>query len=303
MNLLHFLQTSAPIRAAASDCTDFFQSSMFPLESEELTDTAINGLLLIMNRASRPVGMRMEDCDISDYAPLATYGMLFPWKNRLTLAGEVDLVNDVLPDTVVIGYIPKEHGSYASCLYATQWRKRVPPRGGLKGAIAIYRVGRIEGYNKLSRSLVKNSLDMESLVSAGFAAVMPDGTCVGCDIDGGNWPFWGRLLAHNVGLYNDAQLFWEVRAVEEWELAVPARVRFAVDVEYIKSLFYARSLPMTEKGRLRPILHWVRAHQRRLREGVDIDIKKHLRGVDAFEMHGVNFEIGRPRKTGSVITV
>jgi len=42
--------------------------------------------------------------------------------------------------------------------------------------------------------------------------------------------------------------------------------------EEIKSLLYARDLPMTSTGRKKPILHLVAAHKRRIKEGTDIDI-------------------------------
>lgn len=91
--------------------------------------------------------------------------------------------------------------------------------------------------------------------------------------------------------YADRKHLWNVTAIES-----PARAIFGVHKEQIKSLFYARSLPLTKTGRKRPILHWVRAHQRRIKEGVEIDIKKHLRGIESFEMNGTVFMIDSPRK-------
>ena len=64
-----------------------------------------------------------------------------------------------------------------------------------------------------------------------------------------------------------------------------------MDKEQIKSLLYARSLPVTATGRKRPILHLVAAHRRRIKEGVDIDIGEFLRGVKKVEMGGTVFTV------------
>lgn len=94
----------------------------------------------------------------------------------------------------------------------------------------------------------------------------------------------------------DSKFLWNVLAHERG-----SNVTFGVHQEQIKSLFYARSLPVTESGRRRPILHWVQAHRRRMREGTDVDISKHLRGIEAFEMDGTTFTITNPTKRPQVV--
>jgi hypothetical protein len=64
----------------------------------------------------------------------------------------------------------------------------------------------------------------------------------------------------------------------------------------VKSLFFARELPITDTGRKRPILHWVRAHKRRIAERIEIDIEKYMRGTATMIMQGVEFEITKPQK-------
>lgn len=64
--------------------------------------------------------------------------------------------------------------------------------------------------------------------------------------------------------------------------------------EEVKSLLYARSLPLTASGRKRPILHLVAAHRRRMREGIEIDIAQFLRGTRKVEMGGAIFEVMAP---------
>ena len=96
----------------------------------------------------------------------------------------------------------------------------------------------------------------------------------------------------------DRLFIWNIETQEpNTELGIPALVTFGVEAEMVKSLVYARSLPVTESGRKRPILHWVRAHQRRMQDGVDVDIEKFLRGITEFDMGGLNFRITRPVKT------
>ena len=98
-------------------------------------------------------------------------------------------------------------------------------------------------------------------------------------------------IAATLGFYADKKYIWNVRASEDI-----AKANFGVHKEQIKSLFYARSLPLTTTGRKRPILHWVRSHKRRLENGIDIDIDKYLRGINKFEFNGTVFEITNPTK-------
>lgn len=100
-----------------------------------------------------------------------------------------------------------------------------------------------------------------------------------------------KLLSAAHGFYDDRKYLWNVRAEEK-----EAHMTFGVYPEQIKSLFYARQNPLSSTGRRRPILHWVASHRRRLKEGIEIDIEKHLRGVTEFEMEGTKFSITLPTK-------
>ena len=99
------------------------------------------------------------------------------------------------------------------------------------------------------------------------------------------------LASSIVQFYQDRRFLWNVTANEGI-----AKSTFGVYEEQIKSLFYSREIPMTETGRKRPILHWVAAHQRRIKSGIDIDISKHLRGIDEFVYNGTKFKITQPIK-------
>lgn len=93
-----------------------------------------------------------------------------------------------------------------------------------------------------------------------------------------------------------ALFFWcdRVNMVNVVAEEAGAKACFGIYESQIKSLLYARQLPMTATGRKRPILHWVKAHQRRLKEGIDINVKKHLRGESEIIMNGTKFRIVYP---------
>jgi hypothetical protein len=94
----------------------------------------------------------------------------------------------------------------------------------------------------------------------------------------------------------DSKYLWNVRAFKMADNEhMEGNVRFGVYGEHVKSLFFARDLPLTESGRKKPILHWVSAHKRRLQAGQDIDIEKHLRGTrGVLAMGDYRFIITRP---------
>jgi hypothetical protein len=94
----------------------------------------------------------------------------------------------------------------------------------------------------------------------------------------------------------DRRYLWQVRTSDHVMKFTATPLTLGVGEEHVKSLFYARTLPVTETGRKRPILHWVQAHARRLREGIEVDVRKHLRGITEFEMDGLKFEIISPDK-------
>jgi hypothetical protein len=99
------------------------------------------------------------------------------------------------------------------------------------------------------------------------------------------------IASSTIQFYQDRRYLWNVSASEGI-----AKATFGVYPEQIKSLFYARELPMTETGRKRPILHWVACHKRRMKSGIEIDIDKHLRGTNEFVYQGTKFIITNPVK-------
>ncbi|MGH7849624.1 MAG: hypothetical protein ACREOP_04945 [Thermodesulfobacteriota bacterium] len=97
-----------------------------------------------------------------------------------------------------------------------------------------------------------------------------------------------------INAWADMKYLWNVEALDDNGKAI-----FGVYSEQVKSLLYARTLPVTETGRKRPILHWVSAHKRRLRNGTEVDISEFLRGTEEFSMYGTKFQISNPTKAGT----
>ena len=112
-------------------------------------------------------------------------------------------------------------------------------------------------------------------------------------------PFWiKRWAAWATSAYYDKSRLWRVFLKHKHKDFVLGIIEFGVDEEKVKSILYARDLPVTLEGRKRPIMHWVSSHKRRMKEGIEIDIAKHLRGVNKFSMFGNEFLIAHPIKKG-----
>lgn len=98
-----------------------------------------------------------------------------------------------------------------------------------------------------------------------------------------------RGVIATVNTIADKKHTWSISSNESG-----VRVEVGCYHDEVKSLLYARSLPMTATGRKRPILHLVAAHRRRIKEGIEIDIEQFLRGVRKVEMGGATFEVKAP---------
>ena len=84
---------------------------------------------------------------------------------------------------------------------------------------------------------------------------------------------------------------WRITA-----LTSDTKITVGAYAENVKSLLFARTLPMTPTGRKRPILHLVSAHKRRMQSGIDIDIKQFLRGTREIVMDGTKFKVDAPER-------
>ncbi|MGC6230508.1 hypothetical protein [Hafnia paralvei] len=82
---------------------------------------------------------------------------------------------------------------------------------------------------------------------------------------------------------------WMITAKEDGGI-----VRLGCEDEEVKSLLYARKTPLTATGRKKPIMHLVEAHKRRIKNGTDIDISMHLRGLSSVVIGNTEFNITPP---------
>lgn len=96
-------------------------------------------------------------------------------------------------------------------------------------------------------------------------------------------------LSFAIQYTEDARHTWSITAHNS-----VSKVSVGAYPECVKSLLYARSLPMTPSGRKRPILHLVSAHQRRMKSGIDIDVRQFLRGVMQVTMDDVRYTVQAP---------
>lgn len=90
-------------------------------------------------------------------------------------------------------------------------------------------------------------------------------------------------------LIADRRFCWSITALEQ-----QAKAHIGCMREEVKSLLYARSIPLTATGRKRPILHLVEAHRRRIRHGVDVDVSAFLRGQQIVEIGSTVFKVLPP---------
>lgn len=99
------------------------------------------------------------------------------------------------------------------------------------------------------------------------------------------------LLGVGMFLTTDARNQWTVTAHTD-----VSTVSVGAYAGVVKSLLYARELPVTASGRKRPILHLVDAHKRRIKSGIDINVKTFLRGTREIEMNGMKYTVQAPQR-------
>lgn len=271
------------------------------LDSEELVDKAYEGLLAVLslypdkNKGLECYALNHEQQDVDILTPLVA-GLYIPGSKRLYWAGHVDVSVDLIVARGSVYLEPPNDCDYAfvSVVEMEKFPKHIyngdPKPRHLFKVITVYfykkqyqkdrgKVGKFTSYFTISQDgSIYQAVDTH-FVARAFRSQYETG------------PGAISLLA-------DRLYIWNIDTIEpNTSFGFPAIVTFGIEPEMVKSLAYARSLPITESGRKRPILHWVKAHQRRIKDGIEIDIEKSLRGINEFNMGGLNFRITRPMKT------
>lgn len=275
------------------------------LDSEELTELTYRVFLTMMARrySSGPMGC-IEPFNL-DLGCLLAHGLYVPCVERVTYTHHVDQHLDGLPDHAAV-FILK---SNKECSIQQVRRIERFPRGvaSLAPGSRYKHVTWIRGNpscrheKRYSGSSVGDTDVLNAYDS--YATVTPDDRVVHAAILHRYRRFdsnynsaatvWPTLVFN---AWADRRYLWQVRTQDHVIQHLETPLTLGVGEEHVKSLFYARNLPVTETGRKRPILHWVRAHARRIAEGTDIDVARHLRGITAFEMDGLQFAIVSPDK-------
>jgi hypothetical protein len=285
--------------------------SMDIWESEEVAENALKGLVALMEFEHHDAGYNAKNrrVTIDDFGLLKIHGTYFAPKDRIVIDGCVDELNDIGQDYFSISYVVDEDDKRMDLrqfYLVTMSARKIDrlPKGvyGKTESCDHYRVTLWSFFRKnwngspaISETLYFSVSRLNGVVHPCFYRGHP----VSYHLS----PLWRKHVSDGFTLWADRKHLWNVTAMEcildsGVTRADPlnARVTFGVYPEHVKSLLYARDMPMTEAGRRRPILHWVSAHKRRIERGVDVDITKHLRGVTALSMGGINFEITNPIK-------
>ena len=282
--------------------------SIHVLDSEDLMDKVYSGLLGICSVMPMDSDVIIgntygsNDNSLDALLPLKT-GLYLPASKRCFWEGRFDVGVDPLPESGAI-YAILDEGVFSWVSFKRL--KSLPgfitkPRSEM---VAHYRV--IVSFSADSHWTIHKGGKIGSISS--YFSIRPDGSLFpyrlrnlhseGLNLSGNTHRvnFYGSGA---INLIADSRYLWKIEATDDFKwrsTELTAKLIFGAEPEIVKSLFYSRSLPVTETGRKRPILHWVMAHKRRLKEGVDIDISKYLRGITKFEIENIPFQITSPLK-------
>lgn len=211
-------------------------------------------------------------------------GPYLPGKDRLVWPDHFDMRNDRLPSAACVSLAgeTEEHYRHTALIE----RIRELPAG----------VGKIDPpYYRVSYLMFRHHGPVEGFTA--YFTVDPAGRIHLAPMGDYAWTEGDNeaisVVAQTLQSEADRRLCWQIEAKEK-----VAHVYLGCQAEQVKSLLYARSLPLSETGRKRPILHLVAAHRRRLQNGTDIDITEHLRGVSEIEMGGTLFRVHAPALLG-----
>ena len=273
------------------------------LDSEELTNEVYEIFLAMIPRRRGwhgRAGQSRHEFHVSDLALMYRLGPYVLCTPRVAFTRTVDIVTDGWPGVSVTAEITElqrpHEGKREISVHLIRPIDKFPRKAGTLGHCA-------RRYRMTEFWSVEGEPEIEHEGGTTYFGIRKDGRVVPV--------LWGRRAyskawqhaygtvwpATNINQWADAKYLWLCETSEDVGIGRrPLRLRLGVSAEHIKSLFYARTLPRTETGRKRPILHWVRAHQRRLAEGIDIDIRPHLRGITEFPLDGLNFRITQPDK-------
>lgn len=276
------------------------------IESEELTDQLYQFYLALITtgwdggKKNSPGTSSIDDIGFA-----YLHGFYYPCIERVVLTSQIDLDNDGLSEYAGLIDRPVERGK--DSLYFYSVRQSPIPRGfacPVRGTsymnTMFYRDDQRPA--RMIKALGGDPLSLVSWpanINPINGRVVPALRCG--DFPTGNNAIHTSVMtvmpAITLNAWADRLHLWNVETSEAvMGKVIKTPLRLGVSEEHVKSLFYAREAPLTETGRKRPILHWVQSHLRRIKSGIDIDVRQHMRGIIEFEMAGFPFRITNPIK-------
>ncbi len=289
-------------------------------ETQEFEDLVARGLIGLYETKLKKdkKGPKCARFNEELFAKMRKRGCYFPARDRVVSVNfndigdlasniqEIDMKNDGLPAYALWSSDPTGSSSNKSDYLWTFYMEKIPflpssfqkPRHGV-----IYRCMQVFFGEKVEGCGTFVVIDNDGFVETCFMPINYNDKITGKPMylehrpimtDAKNsqaMDYYAVYASMGIQIFQDKKHLWNVCAKEGI-----AKATFSVYPEQIKSLFYSRDLPMTESGRKRPILHWVTAHQRRMKEGIDINIDKYLRGTNEFVFNNTKYEIINPLK-------
>lgn len=288
-----------------------------PEEFEKMVTTGIVACYESEIAKSRaPTKFRLTE---EDLRRVRRQGIFFPSPDRFILSGGAegsknraafDVVNDPIPmsgNVAMSGLTKKREGDYSGYVYILSFRRadKLPPalirraKGidfelnmiipdgkkvrGEKRFLTLAENGEIFAFDVIVATINKTGQRSKVLTQSEQQPHLLPET---------EW-----LLSIALQYWADRRFCWDIQAND-----VEAKVHLGCTQEEIKSLMYARELPMTETGRKRPILHIREAHKRRLRDGTTVDIPTFLSGTQVVDVHGTCFTVRPPLNRREVVS-
>jgi hypothetical protein len=241
-----------------------------------------------------------------DWAFVRRRGLYFTARDRLMDSGGIDIRNDGLPPYALLSLSVDMTEEEAAARNVVHDYLRI---------VALKRIERIHPpFLSPGLGIAKYMMYVVNALPKGGCAYLKrpfvvgaEGTIHPCNhmrwngfkmvrerldkVDPDEYEMISKMGSCCVSGWQDRRFLWNVTATDGQQKAM-----FGVYPAEVKSLFYSRKEPVTATGRLRPILHWVKSHRRRLKKGIEIDIDDHLRGSNKFIMDGYEFKVERPEK-------
>lgn len=280
-------EMTAMTKTNERDPADHWTLEEFEMQIADMMDAAYK---TPVDRKSRTMKARASRITPGIIEGIRNTGPHMPGKDRIVLPHTIgfDLDNDPLPERACISIPGEEEGRQIGYLRrmngVVSWRDLASlDVARMPDDMPWYRVT----YLFTKRRALRGCTVWCWIDAAGKVRLA---NSPGLDTATDNTASMEDMISTTLQAQADRRFCWEIAADEGF-----AKASLGCTAEEVKSLLYARQLPVTATGRKRPILHLVAAHRRRMKEGIDVDIKPFLRGVAEVTMDGTQFKVRAPQ--------